>query len=259
MTIYPFVKYSGNGNDFMIMSEATPLSKLDIIRLCDRHFGVGADGLITLGSSSKADGRRRIYNADGGEAEMCGNGLRCLASYLDELANPKKDTYLIETMNALYPVLRKGKSFALEMSEIKDINLFDLSQFTDYLKSFFINTGVPHLIFLVQDVKSIEIKKTGAFYRHHSLFPKGTNVTFVEVLDPDLRKAYARTYERGVEDETHSCGTGLTATALALSHWLGWKNDILLQTKGGEQVVSVGDKIFYSGEVTKCFQGEVEL
>jgi diaminopimelate epimerase len=162
-------------------------------------------------------------------------------------------------MNAVYPVLRKGKSFALEMSEIKDINLFDLSQFTDYLKSFFINTGVPHLIFLVQDVKSIEIKKTGAFYRHHSLFPKGTNVTFVEVLDPDLRKAYARTYERGVEDETHSCGTGLTATALALSHWLGWKNDILLQTKGGEQVVSVGDKIFYSGEVTKCFQGEVEL
>ena len=259
MTIYPFVKYSGNGNDFMIMSEATPLSKVDIIRLCDRHFGVGADGVITLGSSSKADGRMRIYNADGGEAEMCGNGLRCLASYLDELATPKKDTYLIETMNALYPVLRKGKSFALEMSEIKDINLYDLSQFTDYLKSFFINTGVPHLIFLVQDVKSIEIKKIGAFYRHHSLFPKGTNVTFVEVLDPYLKKAYARTYERGVEDETHSCGTGLTATALALAHWLGWKNDILLQTKGGEQVVSVGDKIFYSGEVTKCFQGEVEL
>jgi diaminopimelate epimerase len=255
----PFVKYSGNGNDFIIMNDQVKLTKESIIRLCDRHFGIGADGLITLGSSTKADACMRIFNADGGEAEMCGNGLRCLATYVDKLSSPKKDSYLIETMNAVYPVIRKGKSFALEMTEIKDQNLHDLSSFKDYANSFYINTGVPHLVFLTQDVQKIDIKKVGSYYRYHSLFPKGTNVTFVEVLDSDSKKAYARTFERGVEDETHSCGTGLTATALALSHWLKWQGDIQLQTKGGHQVVSIGEKVFYSGEVTESFQGEVSL
>jgi diaminopimelate epimerase len=259
MSLNSFVKYSGNGNDFILMSDQIELSAEKIRHLCHRHFGIGADGLITLGPSDKADGRMRIYNADGSEAEMCGNGLRCLATYLDELSSPKKDSYLVETMNAIYPVFRKGKSFALEMSEIKDKNIYDLTHFKDYTQSFYINTGVPHLVFLTQDVDKIDLKKVGAYYRYHSLFPKGTNVTFVEVREVDGKKAFARTYERGVEDETFSCGTGLTATALALSHWLNWSGDIHLRTKGGEQLVTIGEKIFYSGEVTKCFQGEIEL
>jgi len=259
MTTTSFVKYSGNGNDFIIMSDQVKLSTETIIRLCHRHFGIGADGLITLGSSNKADARMKIYNADGGEAEMCGNGLRCLATYFDSISSPKKDYYLIETMNSVYPVIRKGKSFGLEMTEIKDKNLYDLSSFKDYTNSFYINIGVPHLVFLTEDTKSLDLKKLGAYYRHHSMFPKGTNVTFVEVMDTDSKKAYARTYERGVENETHSCGTGLTATAMALAHWLNWSGDIQLLTKGGQQVVSVGDKIFYAGEVTECFKGEIEL
>jgi diaminopimelate epimerase len=254
-----FVKYSGNGNDFIIMSDQVKLSKEIVIQLCHRNFGIGADGVITLGTSEKADARMRIYNADGGEAEMCGNGLRCLATYFDTLCSPRKDTYLIETMNSVYPVIRKGKSFALEMSEIKDKNLYDLSSFKDYTNSFYINTGVPHLVFLTEDVKSLDVKKLGAYYRHHSMFPKGTNVTFVEVNDTDTKKAYARTYERGVENETYSCGTGLAATALALNHWLKWDGDVQLHTKGGQQVVSVGEKIFYSGEVSESFKGEVKL
>ena len=254
-----FVKYSGNGNDFVIMDSSVKLSPEAIVRLCDRHFGIGADGVMTLGPSDKADAKMRIFNADGSEAEMCGNGLRCLATYFDTLAPEKKDSYRIETMNAIYPVLRKGKSFALEMSEIKDQNLHDLSSFKDYLKSFYINTGVPHLVFLTDSVKSIDIKKVGAFYRYHPLFSKGTNVTFVEITDEQGQFAYARTYERGVEDETFSCGTGLTATALALSHWFGWKGDVKLKTKGGNQLVSVDKKVFYSGEVFFCFKGEVEL
>lgn len=241
------------------MQESDLPSREVISHLCNRHFGIGADGILTLGPSDKADGKMRIFNADGGEAEMCGNGLRCLATHLDHISSPKKDAYLIETMNAIYPVMRKGKSFALEMSEIKDKNLHDLSSFKDYIQSFYINTGVPHLIFLTQDVKKIDIKKVGAYYRYHSTFPKGTNVTFVEVLDNDSHSAYARTYERGVEDETHSCGTGLTATALALNHWFQWQGDIQLQTKGGNQTVTVTDKVYYSGEVTFCFQGEVQL
>jgi diaminopimelate epimerase len=254
-----FVKYSGNGNDFIIMSDKVALSKELIVQLCHRNFGIGADGLITLGTSDKADARMKIYNADGGEAEMCGNGLRCLATYFDSITSPKKDTYLIETMNSVYPVMRKGQSFGLEMSEINDINLLDLSSFKDYTNSYYINIGVPHLVFLTEDVKSLDLKKLGAYYRHHSMFKKGTNVTFVEVIDTDTKTAYARTYERGVENETYSCGTGLTATAMALSHWLKWTGDIQLHTKGGQQVVTIGDKVLYSGEVTECYKGEVKL
>lgn len=259
MTTTTFVKYSGNGNDFIILTDQVPLSKEQIVRLCHRHFGVGADGVITIGKSEVADARMRIFNADGGEAEMCGNGLRCLATYLDSISSPKKDAYLIQTMNAVYPVMRMGKSFALEMSEIKDKNIHDLSSFKDFSNSFYINTGVPHLVFLSNDVSKIDVKKVGSYYRYHSMFPNGTNVTFVEVQDNESHRAYARTYERGVEDETHSCGTGLTATALALSHWLKWSGDIKLQTKGGQQIVSVGEKVFYSGEVIECFKGEVNL
>lgn len=259
MTKTKFSKYSGNGNDFIILDENLKLTVNAIVKLCDRNFGIGADGVITLGQSEKADARMRIYNADGGEAEMCGNGVRCLTTYLDRQTETKKDTYLIETMNAVYPIMRKGNTFALEMTEIKDKNMFDLSGFTDYSKSFYINTGVPHLVFLVNDVKRIEIKLQGAKYRFHPLFPRGTNVTFVQVMDEKSQTAYARTYERGVEDETFSCGTGLTATALAMQEWFGWTGEVNLKTKGGSQIVAITDKVLYSGEVFECFQGEVEL
>jgi diaminopimelate epimerase len=259
MSKLSFVKYSGNGNDFLIFEESALLTPQAIQRLCHRQLGIGADGILTVCSSSKADVKMRIFNADGGEAEMCGNGLRCLATYWHDTVSEKKNSYTIETMNAVYPVLRKGESFAIEMTELKDKNLPNLAGFKDFSQSFYINTGVPHLVFLSEDVKKIDIKKTGAYYRYHSLFPKGTNVTFVEVLDRDSQKAYARTYERGVEDETFSCGTGLTATALALAHWFGWKEDVQLFTKGGEQKVSLGEKIYYSGEVLRVFKGEVNL
>ncbi|MGE3610413.1 MAG: diaminopimelate epimerase [Bacteriovoracaceae bacterium] len=254
-----FVKYSGNGNDFIIVDH--PDSKLEpklIQRLCDRYFGVGADGVLTLTSSPGVDGVMRIFNSDGGEAEMCGNGLRCLVTYLDYKLSQKKNTYSIKTMNAIYEVSRKGDSFAIEMSEIKDKNLYDLSSFNEFDKSFYINTGVPHLVFLSKDVKKINIKDVAPKYRYHNIFPNGSNVSFVELI-PGTQSAYVRTYERGVEDETHSCGTGLTACGLALSHWLGWTGDIHLQTKGGKQLVSIGEKIFYSGEVTYCFRGEMNL
>lgn len=254
-----FAKFSGNGNDFIIMEENPKLTSEAIEKLCHRNFGIGADGVITLGKSQKGDTKMRIFNADGGEAEMCGNGVRCLTTYFDQITSNKKDTYQIETMNAVYPIVRKGDTFALEMKEIKDKNIHDLSGFLDYQKSFFINTGVPHLVFLTNDVKRVEIKLQGAKYRFHPMFPKGTNVNFVQVVDEKTQTAYVRTYERGVEDETFSCGTGLTATALALAEWFSWKGEVNLKTKGGSQVVSLADKVLYSGEVKACFEGEVEL
>jgi diaminopimelate epimerase len=260
MSSLSFVKYSGNGNDFVILDHPKALpSRATVERLCSRHFGVGADGVLVLSDSSVADARMQIFNADGGEAEMCANGLRCLVTYWDSIAAKKKDLYLIQTMNSVYPVVRKGKTFALEMSEIKDQNIFDLSAFTEFEKKFYVNTGVPHLVLLTDDAKKIDLKKIAPFYRYHPLFSKGVNVSLVEVVGRAQQLAYVRTYERGVEDETHSCGTGLTATALALKHWLGWQGDIKLETLGGEQIVSLSDKVLYSGEVTFCFKGEIEL
>jgi len=259
MDTLKFVKYSGNGNDFIIIREEDRPSPEVMEKLCHRNFGIGADGVVTIGKSTKGDALMRIFNADGGEAEMCGNAVRCVATYLDTITEPNKDVYQIETMNALYSIRRKGKTFALEMTEIKDQNIHDLSNFKDFKQSFFVNTGVPHLVFLTDDAKAVEIKQVGSHFRHLPVFPNGTNVTFVQVLDAEKQTAYARTYERGVEDETYSCGTGLTATALALSHWLGWKGDIKLRTKGGEQNVSLGEKVLYSGEVHECFKGEVKL
>lgn len=241
------------GEDFL-----PQLSTESIIKLCDRHFGIGADGILLFGKAGGVDGTMRILNSDGGEAEMCGNGIRCLAAYIDDQSVVKKSSYLIRTMNHTYEVKKKDGAFAILMNDIKDINLVNLSTFTEFDKSFYVNTGVPHLVFLTKNAKAIDIKVTAPKYRHHSLFPRGTNVSFVELL-PETQSAYVRTFERGVEDETFSCGTGLTASGLALSDWFGWKGDIQLFTLGGKQIVSVDNSIFYSGEVTRCFSGEVEL
>lgn len=250
-----FHKYSGNGNDFIILrNPPLEMTSTFVAAICDRHFGVGADGVLILSDTPTADGRMQIFNSDGGEAEMCGNGLRCLVTYMDERNDRPKDAYKIKTMNATYEVIKQNGKFAVEMSELKEKNLFDLSSFNDFKRAFYINTGVPHLVFEVHDVKRIDIKTRSPQYRFHKMFPNGTNVNYLQILDGH-QNAYVRTYERGVEDETLSCGTGLTACGIALNHWYGWSKNINLQTRGGLQHVFMGDKIFYSGEVKFCFEG----
>lgn len=253
----PFKKFSGNGNDFVLLDEPSFEVTAKLAEaLCSRHFGVGADGVLVLDPFEGTDGKMRIFNADGSEAEMCGNGLRSLVTYLDFKSKVKKPSYKIKTMNALYEVVNQNGRFAIEMSEIKDMNLFDLSFVKGFEKAFYVNTGVPHLVLLTNDVKSLDIKKVGAFYRYHEAFPRGVNVNFVEMRDNSKQELSVRTYERGVEDETYSCGTGLVASAIALREWNKWSGDVKLFTKGGEQFVSLGEKVFYSGEVKFCFEGE---
>ena len=255
----PFVKYSGNGNDFVIVKDASGFTRELIEEMCHRTLGIGADGVLELSKPFEADGRMRIFNSDGGEAEMCANGLRCLVTYLDSITTHKKDSYDILTMNARYTVLKKDHRFAIQMAEIKDKNLFDFSDLHPYEKSFYINTGVPHVVFLTKDAKLVDIRTEAPLYRHHNILPNGANVSFVNIVDEKKQSAYVRTFERGVEAETYSCGTGLTATGMAFNHWLGWTGDIQLFTKGGEQKVQVGDSVFYSGDVKFCFSGEWPL
>jgi diaminopimelate epimerase len=254
-----FHKYSGNGNDFIILDNPNiDLSESLIKVLCDRHFGIGADGILLLTSHESCDGRMQIFNADGSEAEMCGNGIRCLVTYIDDKNNHDRKNYRIKTMNGIYDVSKKDGAFAVEMSELNDRNIYDLTGFTDYNKSYYINTGVPHLVFLTHEALRIDIKSRAPQYRFHKMFPKGTNVSFVQILDSH-QTAYVRTYERGVEDETFSCGTGLTACGMALNHWNGWTDTITLKTLGGTQKISIADKVYYSGEVKFCFQGDFNL
>jgi len=256
----PFKKFSGNGNDFVLLDH--PQEKLTpalIQKICDRRFGVGADGVLILSSKEGFDGEMKIFNADGSEAEMCANGLRSLVTYLDSKNTEKKDSYFIKTPNSQYEVIKEEGRFAIEMSEIKEIGLYDLNLLGGEEKKFYVNTGVPHLVLLQNEVERINIQKEGSFYRHHEIFPKGTNVNFAEVLDEEKQSIKVRTYERGVEDETYSCGTGLVATALAFQTWFGWKGKVHLRTLGGEQVVVLGQKVFYSGEVQFCFEGDFLL
>jgi diaminopimelate epimerase len=256
----PFFKYSGNGNDFIILDNPSVMLRPDTIaRMCNRHFGIGADGVLVLRPSDTSDFRMQIYNADGGEAEMCGNGLRCLVSYFDSVVEKPKDQYQIQTMHGRYGAFRSDEAFAIEMTEVSEINHHDLSLFKQYSHAFFVNTGVPHLVLLVPALQELDVKSKGAEYRFHRMFPKGTNVNFVEIVNQGEQQARVRTYERGVEDETFSCGTGLTACALALKEWLGWDDKIVLKTKGGRHQVVLGERILYSGEVKFCFKGEFFL
>lgn len=251
-----FFKYTANGNDFIIVDESQfHWTQDEIAEICQRHFGVGADGVLVVGRSLNADATMRIFNSDGREAEMCGNGLRCLVHYLYDFVE-KKDSYVIKTMNDTFTVTRKNERFFIDMNVMKDVGTFDLSLFKEFPKSYFINTGVPHLCFLVEDVKKINIKDQAPFYRHHPLFPKGTNVNFIQVMDGENQTAYVRTYERGVEDETFSCGTGVTASAHALHSFLGWKGNIKIFNLGGEHLVELSDRVLFSGTERFVFKGE---
>jgi diaminopimelate epimerase len=216
----PFFKMNGSGNDFIIINnqervveENINLSVKDfVIKVCKRGLSVGADGLILIEKDDECNFRWRFFNNDGSEVEMCGNGARCAARF----------AYL----NNIAPIEMKFRTLAgVIKAEITGINSVkaQLTMPTDYrenikldgidMEASFINTGVPHVVYFVDDVDSVDVEKLGSKTRYHKYFePEGTNVNFVEVLDTN--KIKIRTYERGVEGETLACGTGATAAAL---------------------------------------------
>lgn len=254
----PFFKYSGNGNDFILIQEGDfHWNKERIEALCHRRFGIGADGVVVIGKAPGFDASMRIFNSDGLEAEMCGNGLRCLVRYLYDHVE-KKNEYRIKTMKTSFVVKQENEKFFIEMSVADDVGKYDLSLFQkEFPQVFFVDTGVPHLCFIVNDAKAIDIKAVAPFYRHHEIFPKGTNVNFIQVLDATKQKAYVRTFERGVEGETFSCGTGVTACAHTLHHLLGWKGDIHIENLGGDHLVQFNEKVMFSGKEIFVYKGEM--
>ena len=211
----PFVKMQGDGNDFIVIDHAAGLDYIALAKkVCDRHMGIGADGLMVLDESSTSDYRMRIINADGSEAEMCGNGARCMAVYIAHKFALVPDVFTMETLAGKIHATVHGESASVQLSDPKDYRpQMEIKVGGHKLTGHFINTGVPHTVIFVQGLQDMDVDGLGRLVRNHPLFaPKGTNVNFVEKIKDDC--VALRTYERGVESETLACGTGSVAAAL---------------------------------------------
>jgi len=231
--VIPYSKYTGCGNDFILIDNRQPVFSQfhSIPNICDRKAGFGADGVILLEASTHADYRMRIFNSDGSEAEMCGNGIRCLMKFLHEIGE-KRPSCSVETLLKNLRLDLDGDDVCVEMGDPFDIQ-WELE--VDGLKMDYLNTGVPHAIIFVDELEAIEPNLIGPSIRYHKAFaPKGTNVNFARVSPSGV--VQVRTYERGVEAETLACGTGATATALAAARKYQLKSPVMVQVQSGEQL-----------------------
>lgn len=237
-----FTKMNGAGNDFVIIDNRNldkNLSKEQITRICDRHHGIGADGLLAVEpAEGGADVRFRYYNADGGEAEMCGNGARCFGRYATRLLGGNFTNLTFETIAGTLRAELISDKVRIDMSAPFDLEMEALVTAAGTVHN--LNTGVPHAVIFVEDLETCNVIKNGAEIRNHDHYaPNGTNANFVGVINP--RHLAVRTYERGVEGETLACGTGITACALIHHLKTGTPSPIEINVRGGE-TLSIGFK-----------------
>ncbi len=264
-----FTKMNGAGNDFVMLDNRLgnlQLEAAQIVRLCDRHRGIGADGVLVLERPTNgADFRMRYYNADGGEAEMCGNGARCFARYTDRVAGPMPQLSF-ETPAGVIAAALEGGRVTLQMSEPKDLRLgLTVNALGQDVSCHYVDSGVPHVVVPVADIAGVNVRELGSALRHHSDFaPRGANVNFLEKRGG--QSIAIRTYERGVEDETLACGTGVVASALIFAATENVGGPITVRVKGGDDLAvdfaRAGDcftSVSLSGPADFVFEGEVEL
>ncbi len=256
-----FHKYQGTGNDFIILDnrkgEFSSLNTEHINFLCNRRFGIGADGLMLLNSKQGYDFEMKYFNADGRESSMCGNGGRCLVKFAYHLGI-HKNTYLFDAIDGNHEA-------EIDLDGTVSLKMKDVPKIRHISGDYIIDTGSPHYIKMVSDLDKLDVFKDGRSIRNSNLFKKeGINVNFVEQVGDD--EIAVRTYERGVEDETLSCGTGVTAAALACYHNETGFNDVMVNTKGGKLNVEYDrlnndsySNIWLSGPAEKVFEGEVEI
>jgi diaminopimelate epimerase len=269
MAALSFTKMAGAGNDFILADNRTGILKGDLgrfaLRLCDRKRSIGADGLILVERSKKADVRMRILNSDGSEAEMCGNGIRCLAKFAADKRITGKQLS-IETLAGLIRARVRGRIVKARMIEPKGLRLnFRIPMGGRQETVSFINTGVPHTVKVVRSLAQCPVNALGRAIRTHRHFaPRGTNVDFISFRSGNVIDI--RTYERGVEDETLACGTGSVAAALVASRLKGLRSPVLVRTHGGEVLkiyfsrngASFSD-VYLEGAVDTYFEGRVAL
>ena len=251
-----FHKYQGTGNDFIMIDDRDlkfPSDQIDIISMmCHRKFGIGSDGLILIQPHDQLDFKMVFFNPDGSKS-LCGNGSRCAVAFANALGMISDETRFETT---------DGEHHAFIEKENIHFSLHDVSKVQPYGKDLFIDTGSPHYLKMVQDLDNIDVIKEGQDIRYSELFsPSGTNVNFIELNQDRIR---VRTYERGVENETLSCGTGVTASALA-ANLSGMEGPIRVETRGGTLFVTFDrgndndfKNIYLAGPAKKVFEGDFE-
>ncbi len=233
-----FTKMNGAGNDFVVIDNRSLTATLDratIQHLCDRHRGIGADGLLAVEPArGNADFRMRYYNSDGGEAEMCGNGARCFARFAARFLSGKPAAIRFETQAGDITATLEGDLVRINMGRPSDHRQpQSLEIGGESMDIHFINTGVPHAVVFVENEEEIEIRHLGAAIRNHEAFaPKGSNANFAR--EKERGSLVLRTYERGVEDETLACGTGVCAAALLYSAATGTPSPVHVTVRGGD-------------------------
>mgnify|MGYP006191914929 FL=1 len=256
-----FYKYQGTGNDFVMIdnrSNTFPKENTQLVaRLCNRRFGIGADGLILLDNDTDTDFRMVYYNSDGNLSSMCGNGGRCLVAFAKKLNVIQDETTFIATDGLHYAKVAEDGIVSLQMIDVEEIkNTENYS---------FLNTGSPHHVQVVSDLEQYNVKENGAAIRYGDLYgQQGSNINFVKKIDDTTFSL--RTYERGVEDETLACGTGATAVAIAMNATgQTHLNAINLNVEGGKLSVSFNREngkytnVFLKGPAEFVFEGTIEL
>ena len=264
-----FTKMNGAGNDFVVLDnrdEKLALTGAQIARLCDRHRGVGADGLLAVEPAQNgADYRMRYYNSDGGEAEMCGNGARCFARFAQRVGG-KQGNVSFETQAGVINARFFGELVQIQMSDPHSLRLGETLEIAgEKLVVHSVNTGVPHAVVFVEDLESVDIRKLGAALRRHAHFaPKGANANFAQAMDSQT--IAIRTYERGVEDETLACGTGMVACALIHHELASAASPIAVRVRGGdtleigfEKSRGIFQNVTLTGPADFAFDGQIEV
>lgn len=258
-----FIKISATGNDFIVINNMkntySAENKLLWETLCERRKNIGADGVLLVESSEKYDFRMRYINSDGGEVGMCGNGGRAISLFYFNHINSSKHNLTFETMNGVYKSeICSDKSVKIQMTELSEVNDINISELFKSEHSLYLNTGVPHCVYHTPDIKTIDVISIGKKVRENKLFSNGTNVNFYSVIKEN--ELSVRTYERGVENETLSCGTGITAVAIACRMFYKWNETIKISTRGGSLSVEFSNnEIYLIGDVDEVFKGTCSI
>jgi len=261
----PFTKMSGTGNDFIVIDNRskyfTGHEGQLFSRLCQRRVSIGADGLILVEEGMRAPVRMHYYNADGHKASMCGNGARCVGFFVKNQNWMSENHFTLETDGDLHEVTVKDHDVNLRLPAPSQVQLnVGILEESSWIEGGMINTGVPHYVIFVKDLDSIPVNDVGSRYRNHKKFPGGINVNFVQNLSYDTLKI--RTFERGIEQETLSCGTGSVASALLASKHYGFSSPISVLTEGGTLVVAFNtdwSDISLAGAVDIIYEGLFDL
>jgi len=266
-----FQKMSGAGNDFILADNrdgSVRLTREQVARLCHRQFGIGADGLMLLVPSAggQADWAWQFWNSDGSDAEMCGNGARCFARYLQRVTGWSRPSVRFETAAGVITAEFEGERPTVNLTAPHGLRLRETVPTAEgNLEVSSLNTGVPHAVVFVPDADRAMVLERGRELRFHPHFgPRGTNVNFVQVLGPGHIRV--RTYERGVEGETLACGTGVSASAMIAARLHGFPSPVRVQVQGGDELrVSFTERdgqfgdVRLNGPATFVFEGQVEV